>query len=249
MGKAAVDLPDPLQSPPDVGKPLTSTDDLLSQLAGDEIDRLLAEVEVQQPEPGRVAGVAESKPAGQGAGAIALPAEPVADAPQAPGVVFPVEPAPASAPSATDPAEAITEDAPDASALADRPDVTAELDAFFKSAVETPAERLTGGDTGGGDGRHGDLRETSHAERFGLQEPVAAPPAANSSATTSPDSSTANNPADADAPLPAYLRPLEWINAPLVSCPATLRDIIGKAAIITLVNAAAVIAYVVLFRK
>ena len=48
MGKAAVDLPDPLQAT-EVGKPLTSTDDLLAQLAGDEIDRLLAEVDDTPP--------------------------------------------------------------------------------------------------------------------------------------------------------------------------------------------------------
>ncbi len=42
MGKAAVDLPDPMQQPPPAGR--TSTDDLLAQLAGEEIDRLLAEL-------------------------------------------------------------------------------------------------------------------------------------------------------------------------------------------------------------
>src|SRR5690349_22506567 len=47
MGKAAVDLPDPLQTSSDAdrARTLTSTDDLLAQLAGEEIDRLLAEVE------------------------------------------------------------------------------------------------------------------------------------------------------------------------------------------------------------
>jgi hypothetical protein len=33
------------------------------------------------------------------------------------------------------------------------------------------------------------------------------------------------------------------------ACPSALRDFIGKAAIITLVNAAAVLAYVMLFRR
>ena len=37
MGKAALDLPDPLQAAP--GEARTSADDLLAQLAGDEIDR------------------------------------------------------------------------------------------------------------------------------------------------------------------------------------------------------------------
>ena len=52
-----------------------------------------------------------------------------------------------------------------------------------------------------------------------------------------------------DQPLPAYLKPLEWINAPLEACPSALRDFIGKAAIITLVNAAAILLYVLLFRR
>src|SRR6266566_5715295 len=46
MGQAAVDLPDPLQNQAAVGGP--SADDLLAQLAGEEIDRLLAEAEVER---------------------------------------------------------------------------------------------------------------------------------------------------------------------------------------------------------
>jgi hypothetical protein len=54
MGKSAVDLPDPLeQSAPE---PLTSSapagvDDLLAQMAGDEIDRLLAEADTPRETP------------------------------------------------------------------------------------------------------------------------------------------------------------------------------------------------------
>jgi hypothetical protein len=46
MGQAAVDLPDPLAKAP---APATSADDLLSQLAGEEIDRLLADSEQSVP--------------------------------------------------------------------------------------------------------------------------------------------------------------------------------------------------------
>ena len=49
MGSATVELPDPLQSAgPAEAK---SADDLLAQMAGDEIDRLLAESD-SEPEPG-----------------------------------------------------------------------------------------------------------------------------------------------------------------------------------------------------
>src|SRR5687768_10515368 len=47
MGQAAVDLPDPLESAAAPAAP-EGADDLLAQLAGDEIDRLLAEAELEQ---------------------------------------------------------------------------------------------------------------------------------------------------------------------------------------------------------
>src|SRR5437763_393337 len=47
MGQAAIDLPDPLQNSARLAGP--SADDLLAQLAGEEIDRLLAEADVERP--------------------------------------------------------------------------------------------------------------------------------------------------------------------------------------------------------
>jgi hypothetical protein len=49
MGQATVDLPDPLQQTPAGGA--KNADDLLAQLAGDEIDRLLAEGEAPAGAP------------------------------------------------------------------------------------------------------------------------------------------------------------------------------------------------------
>src|SRR5690242_8797016 len=46
MGQATVDLPDPGEMP---AAPMSSADDLLSQMAGEEIDRLLAEADVEKP--------------------------------------------------------------------------------------------------------------------------------------------------------------------------------------------------------
>lgn len=45
MSQGASDLPDPLDKPPPPG-PTASTDDLLAKMAGDEIDRLLADAEM-----------------------------------------------------------------------------------------------------------------------------------------------------------------------------------------------------------
>jgi hypothetical protein len=55
--------------------------------------------------------------------------------------------------------------------------------------------------------------------------------------------------AEDSGPLPLYLRPLEWLSAPLDACPENVRDVIGKVAILTTVNAVSVLIYVFLFRR
>jgi hypothetical protein len=49
--------------------------------------------------------------------------------------------------------------------------------------------------------------------------------------------------------LPIYLKPLVWINAPLDSCPSVIRPMLGKVGVVTLLNALAVLTYVIFFRK
>lgn len=48
---------------------------------------------------------------------------------------------------------------------------------------------------------------------------------------------------------PLYLRLLKWINTPLEWCSESARQVMGKVAIFTLINALAVLAYVLFFRK
>ena len=45
------------------------------------------------------------------------------------------------------------------------------------------------------------------------------------------------------------LRFLNWINSPINSCSDQTRELIGKIAIITTVNALSVLAYVLFFRR
>ena len=45
------------------------------------------------------------------------------------------------------------------------------------------------------------------------------------------------------------LRPLEWLNAPLAACSDTVREALGKVALMTLVNALAILLYVLFLRK
>ena len=99
--------------------------------------------------------------------------------------------------------------------------------------------------------------ETSAAERSALGAP---PPAGPQAAAAGPAATAEKSPAvlsydaggeagepDQSDDLPVYLRPLEWINAPLAACSEPVRDAVGKVAIITLVNAVAVLIYVILF--
>lgn len=266
MGKAEAPLPDPLSSP----SPTTAAgaDDLLSQLAGDEIDRLLAEAEV------------DDAPATQ---AHDIDAAIASAADELPGLT---NPDPADAPVLSDAAqdamrllddvqknadeiEQGVADLAGAEPLADSPapdapnaspSINSELDDLFKQLNDRPApvapvvqpsepvaekaiedarpldEQADAPD----DGIAGEA-EIAAGERAGLG---LADLASSYAGATSPQPGR-----DADAALPLLLRPLEWLSAPLDAAPDTVRDMMGKAAIITFVNAAAVILYVLIFKK
>ena len=229
MGKATLDLPDPLQSPPP-GSP-TSTDDLLAQLAGEEIDRLLSEADSAE--------APAAAPAAPTASRAPVPSnEPTPDAPAGNGAVN----IDAGAPAPPEP----------------EADVAAELDELFNTAVakdkadEEAAAALQAADASGvarqaGAGAEVVAAETSPAERAGLTVPVRDDASGGAGLEAAPQPLTDLSPDD--RPTPLYLRPLEWLNAPLAACPASVRDLVGKAAIITLFNAAAIIVYVLLFRR
>ena len=73
MGQAAVDLPDPLEQP---AQPASgNADDLLSQLVGDEIDRLLADADVTRPGGTGPAPAAAPTPAATPAPAAPTPTD------------------------------------------------------------------------------------------------------------------------------------------------------------------------------
>jgi hypothetical protein len=50
-------------------------------------------------------------------------------------------------------------------------------------------------------------------------------------------------------PIPFYLKPLAWLSSPLDYCPEEFRELAGKVAIVTMVNAIAVLGYVIMFRR
>jgi hypothetical protein len=283
MGKS-VDLPDPLEAAST--KPLGNADDLLAQLANEEVDRLLAEAETEgkqkaeelnagaarvQPEPeGAAAPMASPEEAIQGeldalfseitaqqpnpeANPITEPA--LHDEPPMEGAI--VTPGPDALPHGT-PAPAapapinMPTHGPASSNLADNvhpDDVLAaiiggpgELGKLqdFTPAPPPPAALLAA---------HAALAPpvdagTSAAERAGLAkiDPADGLPGPGELAALS-------GPIEDDAPLPVYLKPLEWMSAPLDLLPSTARDVLGQVAILTLVNAIAVLIYVFVFRK
>jgi hypothetical protein len=218
MGKAALDLPDPLQAAP--GEARTSADDLLAQLAGDEIDRLLAEAEAGEPKAARAPFH------------VGPPANPKDE----------VEPAVAPPPAPADVTDvpSVTQ-APEVPAEPEPPpvDVAAEMDALFSAAVaKDEADAAAAVAQGVAEAE----AETSAAERSGLAAPAGVAGKAPARWATADEG-------DDDAPLPFYLRPLEWLNAPLAILPQPVRDVVGKIAIVTLLNAAAILAYVLVVRR
>jgi hypothetical protein len=283
MGQATVDLPDPLdQQPPTANS--GGMDDLLSQLAGDEIDRLLAEAD-------------EAVPPSLGT-PIDAPVEPIHfdDEPSPPAPVVAPKLSPNSplaklnqladvpAESGADAASAVAADESmtvDAETQASLDALSSELGGVASDQMQSgvlppnavqkvladeaagllgtrpaaargpaaPAEEFgTSADERGAlsAGVDAELAQAATSKKpLGAAKPEAAAPVAISSKELNAVLGYGND----EAPLPLLLRPLEWINAPLDACPQGVRDTIGKAAIITMINAVAVLAYVAFFRR
>lgn len=204
MGQAAVDLPDPLNAPPPADAAVVNTDDLLAQMAGEEIDRLLAEQDGERP-PKPAPAPAPPKTA------------PNSAAPSAP-TVSPDKAKPTVAEGLSNVLGAL---APAADVA---PDPVAKLaaPAAPSSNGKTTAELLD--------------------EELAADEARAA--LSSAKLKDKPDAAEA----ESSSPAPLPLRVLAWVSAPLDACPDHVREAIGKVAILTTVNAIAVLVYVVFFR-
>jgi hypothetical protein len=244
MGQAILDLPDPTQlsgvnAGPLSPQALASADDLLSQLAGDDIDRLLAEAEAERSLP-----VPPPPPAPPLAAA-----PPVAEA-TAPDLILPTEAAIAAilAPAIDSTLKAVDEQiaasAPVDTALAAEPilpppsqppaaplevldqhlldEAAAHVSAIMDVPV-APPEPISVAPVAVADA----------AERRALSEPLIIPPV----------------PARSSRRISVLVKILEWINSPMLLFPDAVREAIGKVAILTTFNAAAVIVYVMVFRR
>ena len=223
MGQATADLPDPLAAS---GSESTSTDDLLAQLAGEEIERLLAETEIS-PEPVEVAVVPTPVLA--------------ADPPHAPA---PASPAPEIAAVAT-PGSIPT--------IAPPKD---DLESIFTQLDER--EKAISGTTSG---PAPEVKATEIVEAPSVAEALAAEmaedeaqharPASEHLPPTAASGTISNTGLESEQPQsPSPLVSiLAIMNSPLDSFPDHVRDLVGKVAILTLLNALCVLAYVVFFRR
>jgi hypothetical protein len=196
MGQAAVDLPNSVEQAP---APLAGADDLLSQMAGAEIDRLLAEAGADAPAP--LNGAAASS------------------APTASGALIEVPQDPARAA-----ASKIDEDA-----------YAAELEAVFKQMEATPATANTTADTAPAEVATVPVEQATTAAEFAAL------------AQTAPALEALLPHADEKPSL--LVRLLELLNAPFSFCPDSVRDLLGKIAILTLMNAIGVLLYLFLFKR
>lgn len=237
MARAAVDLPDPLDAPP-TAQP-GSTDDLLAQLASEEIDRLLADTETDhiplEKPPGPAtptlpASETAPPPAGTTSDALPLSAahqqdlssqldellDSVADSTSSASPEFDLS-------SSSAPATVRAEPAPPPPA----PPPSIQQNMTSAPVPMAAAPLLAAASDDGA---------TSAAERLGLGVPDPLP-----LLEASEDEDAVRGPS-------LLVRLLEVINAPVLACPEGVRETIGKIAIVTLLNAVAVFVYVLFFR-
>jgi hypothetical protein len=228
MAQAAADPFDSIENAPDS---LASTDDLLSQMAGKEVDRLLADNEPAAAEP---------PPAPQ----------PPPELPQAQSMTAQLD-------------QLFTELQEDSPAGAPAPEPDPKFESLAQGKERSALLEAAGfeGQAGSSAELEGDSQDPINEappqgpERSALLKAAGFEPADASADTAAPPSAaTETSPQDSAAnismtPLPFYLKPLHWLNAPLDACPAMVRQLLGMAAIVTLFNAVLVLMYVLIFRK
>jgi hypothetical protein len=264
MPRTAVNLPDPTQTP--ARGAVSNADDLLSQLAGEELDRLLSEADsapadasgFELPdEQARDAGEASLDELFNELDDKELPTLAEDDTPPpAPPPPFSKAPIAEVAPKAT-PAPKPLEAAPTPAPPSNADALAAEMEADERAHAAALRRMKQGG---------ADDAETAAPAQASTAVESPVPPAApvvadapepaepvDQAVTIDPDlSALAENPPQfelAAPPPPFVVRLLEWINAPLAGVSVGMRESMGKIAIITTINAIGVFVYVLFFRR
>jgi hypothetical protein len=252
-GQAAVDLPDPLDKLDD--ETAAGADDLLRQLAGDEIDRMLGDAPADAPAltpdaPAPLAGLdavqSQLDTLFHELNAADIPTVPH---PQGESAAAPVDAASADAAAAVAREVAAPEPAPPAD-----PHTEAALDALFSELssaklpeIDSAAPAIPGAAAAEAPPAEVELEQAVLA----ATAPASAADAAQEIGAELAEAVAAHDQQEAldrGDRLPWYLLPLLWINAPFRSLNDSVREAVGTVGIVTTANALAVLLYVMLFR-
>jgi hypothetical protein len=255
MGQV-IDLPDPLNNTAPAASP--GVDDLLAQLAGEEIDRLLAEADVERPVQPAVMII----PPGV-ISASEAPVEVHADAPKeglAPSAADPerLQAAPERSKPPTPSHETDVEEL-DARVAKELNNLFTELDTEKPPAVAQPVASPTAAPIAAPAPA---VAAQTVAEAAAAVAALAADPVAQAQelekqvlgqnlleALGGPEEAEPAKSRIKSINFWFLLKPLEWLNAPLSACSDTVRESLGKVAIMTLINALAILLYVAFLRK
>lgn len=269
MGQTAVALPDTSDKPSATN---VSADDLLAQLAGDEIDRMLAETDKPSEAPATPVVATPAPPPAAETPVVTKPA-PVEPAAADQNTAMQAEldallkEVSAESPQQTEPQQ--TEPQQTESGQTKPPETQADgliaavaaassappeldpVDALADSAAfESPS--AVGGEAGMADAAASAAALDAQLVTM-LNEPAPEPapvakPATERAATAVPKPAPipeADDEPHADA---WYLKPLQLLSAPLANATVETRELIGKVAIVTAFNAVVVFVYVLFFR-
>jgi hypothetical protein len=277
MSRTAVNLPDLLQKQDGDGTPagLNNADDLLAQLAGDEVDRLLSEADAApnesaefdlgdtapaanptgQAEPSldqlfeELNEKAETKAQAKAATASAPVAPPASPAPAqpAPQAAKSIQPQPAA--GSPPPAAAAPDSAADALAAEMEQDEREHAAALrrMKGGIAPVAQAPSPTPLAPAPAP-AKVPDPDPAAVAGL-ELVAESAVAEKTSGIMIDMSAVEAQDVENASEPILVRVLAWINSPLDGLSYSVRAAIGKVALVTTVNALGVFLYVLLFRR
>jgi hypothetical protein len=252
MGKSGTELPDSLDPAP--AESAEKVDDLLAQMAGEEIDRLLSEADdPREPSRAKSTPVTGEPPidrqldalfSGSDGDAEKSAVTPTPVAKQIEEAKPTIAPVPEVTTSSDDEVSRQLNDLfsdAEPAVVPAASETQTDIASTATEAVAESNEKVGASDataTIGSDEAVLSEAPTSAAERAALE----APPSEE-------DQLKLQLGDDERSKASLYSKSMEWISGPADGSPDTFRDLVGKIALLTLFNATAVLIYVFLFRK
>jgi hypothetical protein len=270
MGRAQANSPASSDVPAKDAAP--AADDLLAQLAAEDIDRMLAEAEVETT-PAPVATAPGEPVADDASKSASIPDDQVVDTESVSSeleeLLAKEEAAQAGSPPASAAASlnesavapATSEPLEDSASVSDpsipspgsgqaseglAPQAAVSAPAVPTEGLAAAPRKSDGTSTATSTESPDSPSHTSAQAAIPAAAATSSPPKEASTDATTHDASSAG---EDETPIPIYIRVLEFINSPLDSLPDPIREIVGKIALVTFINAVVVIGYVLLFRR